>query len=168
LLYYQRKCLNYTAPPDQIVFECDQVFVNIAGHANPACFARLQQLLPSIAPGNSNIPFAVPVLLTPAGHTFVTANESISFLHQRRSRNGNTRLVAVGNLFGSVDYDTCVPTGIFGKSPYVQGDCTLFGMRPKLLDSRDTDGDGIADNLAHIRVYAGQPDVSSSSACRLN
>lgn len=36
-------------------------------------------------------------------------------------------------------------------------------MRPKLLDPHDTEGDGIADNLFHIRVYAGQPDSADES-----
>lgn len=98
-----------------------------------------------------------------SSNTFMAANDHISFLHQRRSPSGNTRLVVIGDLFNSINYDTCVPTGFFGRSPPIENESILFGVTPLLLDAYDTNGDGIADRPFHLRVYAGQPDPNDQS-----
>ena len=164
LLYWQRQCLNYAAPPDQIVFESDQGFSIILGPTAsnpPKCLAKLQQFLPSSGASlSSNTTFA----LSTSGNTFTAASERVSFIHQRRSRNGNVRLVVIGDVFNLSDsYDTCVPTGVFGGSPPIESVSFLNWVRPRFLDAYDADGDGYPDRPFHVRVYAGQIDPIDQS-----
>ncbi len=164
LLYWQRECLNYSAPPDQIVFESDQGFSIILGPTAsnpPKCLAKLQQLLP---PSGSTLSSNTTFPLSTSGSTFTAASERISFIHQRRSRNGNVRLVVIGDVFNLTDsYDTCVPTAVFGRSPSIESVTFFSWMRPRFLDAYDDNGDGYPDHPFRVRVYAGQSDPIDQS-----
>src|SRR5207253_10055925 len=93
LLYYQHQCLTYAAPPNEIVYDrhAETAIRLLADSAKyidepsnpkaavrkkPACLEQLDQRL---APG-------------------ARAAGAITFLHQRRSRNGTPSLVIVTGL----------------------------------------------------------------------
>jgi hypothetical protein len=161
LLYYQRQCLTYTAPPDEIVYDrhpetaarlladsakyiAEQTNSNGAVRRKPACLEQLdQRLMPDMRDTRDG--------------------SAITFLHQRRSRNGTARLVIITGLPAGLWFiDTRIPTGLRGSVLSPQS--TLeFAPVPRTMDVRDADGDGIADTPFALRIYAGQPDPADES-----
>jgi hypothetical protein len=162
LLYYQHQCLTYTAPADEIVYDshskaatallahsvnyvADPLNANAVLRKKPACLEQLDQRL------------APP----PRGGIGCSA---ITFLHERRSRNGATRLVIVTDLprglFGSAE--ARAPTGLRGPLIYPSAQLQWAPV-PRTMDVGDPDGVRIAGKSLPLRIYAGQPDPTDES-----
>jgi hypothetical protein len=145
VVYWQGRCLSYVVPAEQVVYTAD-----------PGDF----RLLPvtsgyggSAATGHA---YFVPKAYTNfAGSTFTSQAFGTGFLHQRRSKRGNVRLVAldlhIANVIGREKYM------IFGANVFSPGGI-LTG--PRNLPTKTT-GDGVQVFVAAgdaYTVFAGQPD----------
>jgi len=152
LLYHQRGCLNYTAPPDQVVFDSDPArvvklandpnFVISGGRAfrrSPEDWLALSRELPS--------GFSPPAALL--------------FMHELRAPGCAPRLVVIeqgGNsanpeyflVPGGFDHRVLEPAGIQHALNDVTGPCS--GNTPLAPSSRSA-----------FRIYAGQPDPADPS-----
>ena len=155
--------MTFIAPPNQIVFDSNPKSSTTPSHlpvtgipGNPNCLIRLGQSLP---PGRI-VGMPNPFSTSPDE----PVNGPITFLHQRRSRNGAARLVIIGDVLEPLFvYETCVLIDFVGQLPTPRSEMVFPGIRPLLLDAFDTDGDGIADRPYHTRIYAGQPDPADES-----
>ena len=153
ILHYQRKCLRYIERPDFVTYEPDAeraaVLLNqgsrywgkeydpkVAHADEPDCLQRLNRLLPP--PGAS----------TGAG---------VSFMHQRRSKSGERRLVIVPAQLNPqfCMYELLEPTTLTGKVQTAQSYLTVFENSPTFL--------GPGQDSLPMRVFAGQPDPLDES-----
>jgi hypothetical protein len=154
LIYHQRQCLNYSAPPDQIVYDSDHPGSGGAFEF-PVCLKNFEKMVPMAGPSTGPLGWQ-----SVSGRAF-SNTPYISFLHQRKSKGGTVRLVVMGDPVEDFDwYDTYTPIGLWGKSGSTQNFADF--AHPALLDPFFV---GPLFNLkAHrLRVYAGQADPNDES-----
>lgn len=164
LLYLQHKCLAYTAPPDQVVYEQDPAraaaLLAQPGYANPAaagssteaaltprCWAEACRLAGGLAPPTSAGGSAAAVLggAGPSGATL--------FLHERRTPSGQRRLVAIQTVPG-------LPV-LVGTVPVLVEPGSLTAPPKPHAPTIDADFDlRLPANPTgrRYRYFAGQPD----------
>jgi hypothetical protein len=105
LLYWQRKCLRYTAAPDQVVYEEDQ-YKPSPLLKRPGYDGWPVPLPPNAGAPNRPLPRAVATLSAPPVAPYLTAaglppvwlvppRGATVFLHERISKSGHRRLVLI-------------------------------------------------------------------------
>jgi hypothetical protein len=173
LLYWQRKCLIYTAPADQVVYEEDgynpSPLLNRPGYSGwpvpPAANAGSTRwpIPPTIAtlPAPPLAPYFTAGGLPPG---WVAAPKgATAFLHERTSKTGHRRLVMIMRMpahsapfhyaFGLTPF-VSTPAGITtGPTYHYPRTDAIIRV---LSDWRFPPTDG-------LRFYAGQPDPGDSS-----
>lgn len=136
LLYWQRKAMRYTAPPDRVVYEG-----NSTGHGAffPAREWRELYFLCS-PPGRHGLPTL--------------------FVHELRSPGGKDRLVALEGPSerSDDDQDLDLTATVFRPGSLFSQPTELSCSR-RLLEIRAERSSG----MRHLHVFAGQPDSSDSS-----
>jgi len=95
LLYYQRQCLNYSAPPERVVYDEDNgtvsPLIGTAGYWSQPAFSLNGSTAPTVAVrpaqelGNYFAAMQYPLWAPPA----------TIFMHEMRTKSGRVRLVAV-------------------------------------------------------------------------
>ena len=155
LLYWQRQCLNYTAPPDQVVYESD-----------PTAAAKLLASSKACRTDASGAAYLVPEawesfysLLSPPGGR----SQGTVFLHRLRRPDGVERLLAVD----LIDADN---PSMFHASIFQPGTAIT---RPRQVGNVMTMGMAIGGGDAFVfaatrpskwrRVYAGRGDPADAS-----
>ena len=164
LLYYQRQCLAYTAPPDQVVYEQDPVraaallsrgsYTNVTpaggppeAALTPRCWAEACRLAGGLTP-----PAAGATAVSGGGSSGATL-----FLHERRSPGGQRRLVAVQSAPG-------LPA--LASMPVLVEPGSLTAIPSVRAATLDADFDlSLPTNPAgtRFRFFAGQADPSDPS-----
>jgi hypothetical protein len=154
LLYRQRQCLQYTAPPDQIV--CSEPLPT-AGRMFPFSFEA--------AP-----PAAMYRLLLSAGEmATVPAAGPVLFMHERSTASGKRRLVILQRrpspLRQSWDLPiaytvTLVEPATVTTPPHVQSRLLVEVVPREYSEPPDTGSPAPPDAL---RFFAGQPDPADAS-----
>jgi hypothetical protein len=170
--YYQRQCLNYTAPPDQVVYE-----------EEPAAAARLL-LNPSDyapfrwdfwAPANAKMPAPAAARILPVYQKFEelnsrrmgmpggTAFESVLFLHERTTRRGERRLVKVTLIAAPFSFWAYViDSDRYESQRWAQANRGNGVIEPFDANPRRSNAPWAA-NPPQLRIYAGQPDPNDAS-----
>lgn len=144
--YWQKQCMTYTAPADQVVHETDPIEV-------ARLLAPPTPYLGSIATGQA--------FLIPAAYRNLVMSQSVgtAFLHERTSPQGERRLVAI-DLFTT----GIVPNNVMGfNATSFDPSRAVRGPRALLTLTR---GDGVtvtAQPGDSFRVFAGQPDQNDPS-----
>jgi hypothetical protein len=162
LLYWQRQCLGYAAPADQLVYESDP----LAGSALRAA-DRHYQFIPTGwgAPRKPVATGYLPDCWTRFGKAspgFAIATQPVLFLHELKTRSGQPRLVAVAGAFNPTE----LPLFISGHDVQV---LTIEPGTWKTLPQNRTGGialsvlSGPQPQPPHLRIYAGQPDPADPS-----
>jgi hypothetical protein len=169
LLYWQRQCLNYTAPPDQIVYEDDPLVARALLARDPHFApAKLYYYLGNRAIETRSavhVPDSYKRLLAllPARVLAVPPSSlSVIFMHQLTSPRGHRRLVIVAY---------CATPSAGGDHPFYGHDyyamavtpASLFGTFPTRLSTGSNDRMGISYEPPNVRVYAGQLDPTDAS-----
>jgi len=171
LAQFQQQCLNYTASPEQVMYEED-----------PTSIAKLLATDPDFVPcqwddgggRHRSNPLAVG-RLPPCLRSFESLNgreiagdgglsyQATLFLHQRTSPSGNQRLVHV-YLLASTDYigASIIPSGGQGTHDWVPA------TRPANLFKGPHFFASLGYPVSHpyltlARIYAGQPDSADPS-----
>jgi hypothetical protein len=144
VLRWQRQCLSYVAPPDQVVHETDPAEI-------PTLLAPPLNYRGSLAAGQA---FYIPAAY---GNLVVSQSVGTAFLHERASPDGGRRLVAVdlfsggggaGGAGGSISLlATVIEPAAGAIATITRGDGQTIARRP---------GD-------KLRVFAGQPDPNDAS-----
>lgn len=150
-LYHQRACMNYTAPPDQVVFD-----------SNPARVAAL------VKDPNFVIYRGCAFRRLPSGWQAITAAfarpspHAIVFLHERHVAAGSLSLVSLERT-AAADESALFVDG-YDVDPIVLQPATLNqplrGISGPSGDLDVLDGWGPHTD---IRIYAGQPDPADAS-----
>lgn len=162
LLYYQRQCLNYTAPPEQVVYDENN------GTASPLLGTPGYRGMPAVYLG---MPGSATVAVRPASESGnyqlamgqpYPAPPSTVFLHERRTKSGVARLVMVmrwpvdtGHIVYEFGLQPVViePAGVISP-PVVNYPLDGEWSRVPLPNPADTQ---------KLRFYAGQPDPVDSA-----
>ena len=139
IAHWQRQCLAYVAPPDQVIHETDPAEI-------PRLLAPPLNYSGSLATGQA---FLIPPAYR---NLYVSQSVGTAFLHERATPQGQRRLVAV-DLFGG------------GMQPNNAMTLNANVIDPATTSSRSmltiTRGDGTTITLQRgetLRVFAGQPD----------
>ena len=165
MLYWQHRCLTYSAPPDQIVYEqnprkaaallkdANYVGINDGRPGSPTFAGRKAAPLEKLMPF---LPRPAPIL-PPAA-----TGSALLFMHELRTAAGERRLVVLESAFSKdapplfiVGYDVnagCYDPGTW-KMPIVD---RTSGYIIDVLNQQLT-------KPADFRVFAGQPDPADSS-----
>jgi hypothetical protein len=157
LLYHQRQCLRYEAPPEAVVL--DDTGGSADGGAGALALVKLflGGARPTTAPTPGGPACLDPlVALLPANAVAAAGGPGVvagpvAFMHERVSGNGTRRLVIVSpdcvHLIGPVT--TVEPAGVFRASGKVKGD--VVSARTRVV---------ISSKMPHVRVFAGRPHPS--------
>ena len=153
LLYWQRQALDYRAPADQVVYDDD-----------PSSAAQLLHSPAYLNLSTSGPPRAA--LLADPWKRFYTTwsppgriDQATLFLHERKNRRGETRLVAIETAPLTSDNLPFVRLNIIVVQPGTSFSApqdtsdTVQGLDALQLDSSAT----------HLRWFAGQPDPEDAS-----
>jgi hypothetical protein len=148
LLYWQRKAMGYTAPPDQVVFETDAARMN-----DPGLIVRATGAFRVAAPWDRFYS-----ILSPPGRVALAT----LFVHERRNPRGESRLVVIEGIPGAqgfvLDPGVLHPGSAFGE-PRENTDAWI-NMNPFFefgLPAPDS------PRSAKLRIFAGQPDPADAS-----
>lgn len=162
LLYYQRQCLNFTAPPEQVVYDENNgtvsPLIGTAGYRGyPAAAAYLKVPRPPLPPTVAVRPAPELGNYTVLTNWWPTLPVATVFLHERRTKSGLVRLVAVMRW----PIETGYIVDEFGLEPVVIAPGGL--MSQPVVHGPRVGGWSIvpASNPAdtqNLRFYAGQPD----------
>lgn len=151
LLYHQRGCMNYTASPDQVVFDSDPVRV--------AKLASDPNLVISKGCAFRVLPRDWQVLEATLFNA--PAPRAVIFLHERHAAGGASRIVAVERTAGAEASAYFI--GGYDVDPHVIEPASF--NRP-LRDVPSIFAIDVMDSFAphtDIRIYAGQPDPADAS-----
>jgi hypothetical protein len=152
LLYHQRNCLRYTAPPDQVVFESD-----------PARVALLAVDPNYVIAGGCAFRKPPPdwVAIGPTAAVRTTGPVAMIFLHELKT-GGVSRLVGIERAVGA----TASPYFIAGYDVETHSIRPASFRQPQVSEQHFAWPidvmDGIAPHL-DIRIYAGQVDPADGS-----
>ena len=158
MLYWQHRCLTYSAPSDQIVYEqnpqtvaallkdANYVGINDGRPGSPTFAGRKAAPLEKLMPF---LPRAVPA-------------SGVLFMHELRTASGERRLVVLESGFGKES----PPLFIVGYD--VNANCyQLATWRTPIVDHTAVYMIDVLNQLltkpADFRVFAGQPDPADSS-----
>ena len=153
LLYHQRRCARYAAPPDQVVFDTDPV--RVAALANDPNFTVVSGCAYRRPPAEwAALSAALPKSWFPPPH-------AVLFLHQMKVPGGKPRIVALERVAGCADsalffdgYD--VETHVIDPATATRP----LNQRGPNLDVSVLDGVGPHTD---IRIFAGQSDSADAS-----
>jgi hypothetical protein len=172
LLYWQRQCLRYTAPPDQVVYE-ENEYKPSPLLGRPGYVGWPVSLPPNVGSPNGPLPPAIATLPAPPLASFFTAGGfppayvappqgATVFLHERTGRTGRRQLVIVTRFpvhdvpfmyaFG-LNVMLIGPAGIASGPTHQYPPPVAFSW---LSDMTRPPTDG-------LRLYAGQPDPADPS-----
>ena len=149
LLYRQRQCLRYTAPPDNIV--CAEPLPS-AGQMFPFSFEA------------ADPPVAGEVLGVRLGREILAPGSEgpLLFMHERKTNSGKRRLVIVRRTPAASRQSWDLPvayTVTLVEPASLTGDSTV--RMQSLIEVLPRDSAGTP--LASLRFFAGQPDPSDPS-----
>jgi hypothetical protein len=173
LLYRERACLNYSASPDQVVYEEDPTLATkllISGseyttypiHRAP----QANQNPPPAFTAAAHVPacwWAYPTLIGPSMMQASRVYGAIAFLHERLSPGGNHRLVCI-RCFPDPSTFVAQPIDGFNYDSTVVTRATLT-QRPKVAMRIYTIDviSGWPKHPPNMRIYAGQIDPNDPS-----
>lgn len=171
-VYWQRQCLNYTAAPDQVVYEEEPTAAARLLAGNPLCTRRTSRN-PVIA--GEPLPPKPAVLrpgcwqslcdtLTTAGRpTYSPLDAAIVFLHERTAPNGERYLVCVDYYRDGGAFQPVWIAG-FNCTPIAVVPGTLTHLPRTVPFGYDIDViSGYPKQPPNTRIYAGQPDPADPS-----
>jgi len=162
LLYYQRQCLNYTAPPEQVVYDENtgtvSPLIGTAGYqAVPEALGYRNMRSGKVIPKVAVRPAQELENYTTATGWLMRPQPATVFLHERRTKSGLVRLVAVmrspietGFIVDEFGLNTAVNTcaGLMSQ-PVIHWPRGGEWSRVPASEPADTQ---------NLRFYAGQPD----------
>lgn len=165
LLIAQHRCMNYTAPPGQIVYESDPQRGSALGAASKACqqdYFGTFRVVPPWESLRSEFPDPFQYILAFAPPR---APRCPLFLHQRRSASGEVRLVTVDFYGGYSIISTVVRPGLPWRKPELlwQQSCSV-----EFMDILKTAALYNDPNHLGIQFYAGQPNPTDESRFTIN
>jgi hypothetical protein len=172
LLYWQRQCLRYTAPADQIVYDEDPINAAklLAGDSQYGAYALKRRSGPTPVTGSSvNAAARVPDCWLRFGSITATTpkwgrgNGAVTFLHERVSRSGHRRLVCVRYF---PEADTFVASLINGYNYSADAITPAAFTKPPVRALLVYVIDVLSGWPRHppmVRMYAGQIDPNDSS-----
>lgn len=172
LLYYQRQCLNYTAPPDMVVYESDPVAAKMLlqrpGYAAVEAVwivdnsAGKSLTTAAYRPESWNVmvqhdPLSIRRLMV--GALPMTA---ICFMGELKTPAGERRLVFVECMgqfpqsLPDLEYATLIAYSLTPAGPFTEPTNLVYPRwHPALIDLRDVP--------SNIRIFAGQRDLNDPS-----
>jgi hypothetical protein len=157
LLYWQRQCMNYRAPADQVVYEGPGTKSEAELAPDEAVLSRFHGDGDPQAIGH--VPKAVTEFFARAGLMPLHQQECVLFMHGLTSPNGMRQLVIVtcdesntpaGHLESAVDAVVVAPGGWQGMPVFMSGMAAADWPHWK-------------GPLPPLRVYAGQVDAKDPS-----
>lgn len=175
LLYWQRQCLRYTAPADQIVYEEDPTIAAklLAGDPQYSPYPLKRGSLTGPATGS---PINAAAFVPACWPRFESANNvattmiqwgraygAVAFLHERVSASGHRRLVCVRYF---PDTNTFVASFLNGYNYNTGAIAPATLTKPPAQAMRTYVIDVISGWPRHpplVRMYAGQIDLNDSS-----
>jgi len=162
LLYYQRQCLNYTAPPEQVVYDENNgtvsPLIGTAGYwaeQGAPGYGRMARGAPP--PGVAVRPAAELESYTWAMNWPMNFPHAAVFLHELRTKSGLVRLVAIIRW----PVATCDIVYEFGFTPLVTTPAGLISqpvVHPQLMGGWSMVPVSNPADTQNLRFYAGQPD----------
>lgn len=167
LLYYQRQCLNYTAPPEQVVYDEDNgtvsPLIGTPGYRGMPAFQRvdIQGVTPPATVAVRPASELGTYLVAAMGWPMVPPPATV-FLHELRTKSGQARLVAVlrcpldpGHSLHEFGLEPVVinPAGLRSWPDIYETGPAVWSFVP-VHNPADTQ---------NLRFYAGQPDPADAA-----